>query len=133
MQLKLEYQKKVKEVKETFNNFFPYLKIEFIKEKQYVANGEYVYKTASPYKTLGSITGAMREGIVTIRPENTVAEVINLFQNKYGLPVQIFHKLNDSWMETEDGDTVSMEKLNEISRAEAEFFHLRSYRYTMML
>ena len=133
MQLSLTNQKKVKEVKEAFNRFFPYLKIEFFPGKHSVGSSSFLDERASPNTCLGTITRAMKEGIITIRPEDTVASVEQRFQREFGLPVQVFRQTKDIWIETSDTDTMTLAEQNDMGRSDSQFFKLKSYRYTMLL
>lgn len=130
MQIILNYHRKVKEVKETFNSRFPYLKIEFL---QAATNTSKFYKPAAPHTLLGEVTGAMREGIITIHPENTITEVEQSFLLQFGLPVQILRSTEDTWMEPDDKDILSLQQLNNIGRSDTQFYRLKSYRYSMLL
>ena len=130
MQLTISYQQKVKEVKEAFNRRFPYLKIEFL---QTATNTGKFYKAAPNHIRLGQLTGVLREGMITIHPEDTVTEVEQLFLIQFGLPVQIFRSTEDTWTEPADPDILPLAQQNEIGRSDTQFYRLKSYRYTMLL
>jgi hypothetical protein len=54
----------------------------------------------------------MVPGYINIDPTDTVAEVEKRFQNKYGLPVQIFRRADDVWVETVQTDNLTLLKQN---------------------
>lgn len=130
MQLTISYQQKVKEVKEAFNRRFPYLKIEFLQTATYTGK---FYKVAPNHISLGQITGALREGVMTIRPEDTITKVEQSFLNRFGLPVQIFRSAEDTWIEPTGLDILSLKQQNDIGRSDTQFYRLKAYRYTMLL
>ncbi|MGZ8537369.1 MAG: hypothetical protein ACXWV9_03850 [Flavisolibacter sp.] len=116
MKIQLSHNVKIRDIKKEFEKSFPYLKLEFFKKKHGIEKG-------NPYKdmvfddaTLLDVTGVMREGEIAIRPWQSVAEVEQLFQSKFNLPVQIFRKTRHSWIETTKSDHQTMQYQNKMGR-----------------
>ena len=117
MKLYLSAEVMVKQIKNEFQERFPYLKLEFFKDK-------HGFLESSPRKdiipsnlTLIEAAGAMKEGEIEITSKQTVAEVEQTFQNKFNLPVQIFRKARFSWIETTRTDQLTLAKQNRMGRA----------------
>src|SRR5215204_3797388 len=104
MELVLSYQETVKDVKKQFSNAFPYLKLEFFTQPHMVGQGSPLLRMVPQSTLLGEITGMLREGELPVYPDHTVNEVEHSFQQQFGLPVQVFRKQKDLWLETTSTD-----------------------------
>lgn len=120
MEIVLTYQETVKDIKKQFNCEFPYLKLEFFTESRVVGQGSSFLKMVPPSTLLGEITGILREGEIIIRGEQSVKEVEQLFQRHFGLPVQVFRKQKDVWLETTSTDYLTLEEQNEMGHRASE-------------
>jgi hypothetical protein len=116
MKIYLSATTRVKVVKSAFNKEFPYLKLEFFRKKHVpgTANGFYQMVEGNP--CLIDVTGTMREAVIDIKPHQTVAEVEELFQNKFNLPIQVFRKSRNVWMETILTDHYTLTRQNKMGR-----------------
>jgi hypothetical protein len=131
MELVLSYQETVKDVKKQFNNAFPYLKLEFFTRPHAVGEGSTLLKMVPQSTLLGEITGILSEGEIAVEPSNTVKEVEQAFQQYFGLPVQVFRRQKDVWLETTSTDYMTLAEQNEMglrasepaARVIAETFH----------
>lgn len=120
MEIVLTYQETVKDIKKQFNNAFPYLKLEFFCEPHVVGQGSPYQKLVPPSTLLGEINGILREGEMTLTPQDTVKDVEQGFQRSFGLPVQVFRKQKDVWLETTSTDYLTLEEQNEMGRRASE-------------
>jgi hypothetical protein len=120
MEIVLTYQATVKDVKKQFNCLFPYLKLEFFCEPHIAGQGSPFSKMVPPSTLLGEICGIICEGEMTIKPEQTVKEVEQTFQKNFGLPVQVFRRQKDVWLETTNTDNLTLEEQNEMGRRASE-------------
>ena len=116
MKLPLLHNIKIKDIKREFEKAFPYLKLEFFRKMHDIEKGNSIKDIVSENATLIDVTGVMKEGEIKIRPWHTVAEIEQLFQSKFNLPVQIFRKTRYSWIETTKTDQLSLEKQNRMGR-----------------
>ena len=117
MKLYLSAEAKVKEIKSEFEERFPYLKLEFFKKKHGLLESSPRKDMVPSNLTLIEAADAMKEGEIEITRKQTVAEVEQLFQNKFNLPVQIFRKARFSWIETTRTDELTLAKQNSMGRA----------------
>lgn len=120
MEIVLTYQEKVKDIKKQFNCVFPYLKLEFFIEPHVVGEGSPFLKMVPPSTLLGEITGILREGEIVLKPDDTVKDVEQAFQRSFGLPVQVFRKQNEVWLETTSTDYLTLAEQNEMGRRASE-------------
>lgn len=112
MELVLSYQETVKDIKKQFNSLFPFLKLEFFTEPHVVGQGS-PYRRMVPQSTqLGEIEGVLREGTLTVQPNSTVKDLEQAFQHQFGLPVQVFRKQNEVWIETTSTDHLTLAEQN---------------------
>lgn len=97
----------VKEIKEEFSTRYPFLKIEFFRKMDEGEN-----KDVDPSTQLIEISGILREGAIDIKSTDTVKEVERKFEKQYGLPVHIFRKQTDVWMDTTITDDLTLQEQN---------------------
>ena len=120
MEIVLTYQETVKDIKKQFNSAFPYLKLEFFCEPHVVGQGSPCQKMVPPSTLLGEINGILCEGEITLTPQDTVKDVEQGFQRTFGLPVQVFRKQKDVWLETTSTDYLTLDEQNEMGRRASE-------------
>lgn len=120
MEIVLTYQETVKDIRKQFSCIFPYLKLEFFTEPHVVGQGSQFRKMVPPSTLLGEITGILREGEITLKPEDRVQDVEQAFQRNFGLPVQVFRKQKDVWLETTSTDYLTLAEQNEMGRRASE-------------
>lgn len=122
MKIYLHPEMKVKDIKEMFSKAYPYLKIEFFTEKHQPQQGTEMSKKAADNAMLVDVLGVMREGEITIEPHQSVAELEQLFQRKFNLPVQVFRKAKETWLETTETDNLSLIEQNKLGEEAAKTF-----------
>lgn len=118
MNLIIDNNSKLSDIKKQFSDVYPFLKIEFFK-KPHAANKLSADKDKiSGDKTLSTV--AKLEGSITIEinKNTTVNELEKDFWNKFRLSVQVFRKSMDMWIETSLTDAWTLERQN----SEGEFF-----------
>lgn len=120
MEIVLTYQETVKDIKKQFNCLFPYLKLEFFSVPHVVGQGSPFVKMVPPSTLLGEISGILREGEITIKPDLSVKEVEQTFQHHFGLPVQVFRRQKDVWLETTNTDYLTLAEQNDMGRRASE-------------
>ena len=92
------------------------MKLEFFKKKHGIEKGNPSKDIVSDNATLLEVTGVMKEGQIEIKPGHTVAELEQLFQSGFNLPVQVFRKTRFSWLETTKSDHLSLQKQNRMGK-----------------
>lgn len=114
MELKLYYNTPVKEIKKQFSRFFPFLKIEFFKGGHKEGKSSFPDQRVHDGHYLSEVTGVLKEGVFIFQPSTTVAEFEQKLQNEHGLPVQVFRKAEDVWIETIQTDNMTLEHQNKL-------------------
>lgn len=112
MFLTIKKDKLVKEIQKEFASEFPYLKLEFFPHSHAKGEGSMLDIQVKSFVRLGSVTNALKEGSVKIKPTQTVAELEALFQSQFHLPVQVFRKGGGAWLETTETDHFTLAKQN---------------------
>ena len=110
MKILLYSNRTVETIKEEFSAAYPYLKISFYSRKQQ-AEGTFT-EEVDPSTELIEISGVLKEGDIEINPTDTIKDVERNFEKQYGLPVHIFRKQNDSWMNTTITDDLTLQEQN---------------------
>lgn len=117
MKVTINDDRKISAIQETFNSAFPYLKIEFFSKPHKKGGGSAKKFMKSSSKTLGECRTVHKEGVITITPQMTVAEMEERFRDIYGLGVQVFRKSGTIWLETTVTDGWTLEDQNKQGEA----------------
>jgi hypothetical protein len=123
MKLHLSQGLKIRDLNRSFQKQYPYLKLEFFKTKHAPQEGTPGKDIVPNSATLIEVTGTMKEGEIDIKSNQKVAEVEQLFQNKFFLPVQIFRKTRSAWIETTKTDNLTFDKQNKMGREACHFMY----------
>ena len=100
----------IQEIKKKFREQFPFLKIEIL--------GDHTFGNGNEFQEMNSLSHEKRkpEKLVSIFPVHSVKEVELTLQKELKLPVRIFRKNKDEWMETQHSYYLSLETQNEMGR-----------------
>jgi hypothetical protein len=116
MELVINETKTIEEIQKSFNKRFPFLKISFFKKPH--AAGE-----ASPLSEMYPVSSIIKDirqldknGIISVDGDMQVNQLEMLFQDVFGLSVQIFRKAGDSWLQTTTTDSWTLTQQNEKGR-----------------
>lgn len=108
----------IKGIQEKFCNVFPYLKIEFFKEKHQAGIGSAKKKMFIDKDTkLIDIQKVKQHGKISVYGTETVQELEGDFELKYGLYIQVFRKSGKVWLETSTTDSWTLDQQNEEGRS----------------
>lgn len=109
MKILLCPNKTVGEIREEFNNLYPYLGIAFfIKSK----DGKGMIEEASLSASLSELNNAFEDGEIDIKSTETVKEIEQKFEKQYGLLIHISRKQNGIWMNTTITDDLTLQEQN---------------------
>ncbi|MFL5808011.1 MAG: hypothetical protein ACJ749_00740 [Flavisolibacter sp.] len=122
MKLQLSADTRFRDVKKVFENSFPYLKLEFFRKKHGIQDGNIKNDIVVDRDTIIHVAGA-REGEIEVKPWQTVAELEQVFQTKFYLPVHVFRKTKFSWTDTATTDQFTLEKQNRMGREACDKFY----------
>lgn len=117
MKIKINDSKKISAIQEEFNELFPYLKIEFFSLPHKLGEGTLKKNIKNSNKTLGECRTIHKNGVLTIYSTMTVWDLEQLFNDTYGLSVQVFRKSGKAWLETTVTDRWTLEEQNEEGKA----------------
>ena len=116
MKLHISPDLKIKDIQNEFRKSFPYLKLGFFGKNHTVKEPSLMKDIVPDTASLMEISGIMSEGEIEIRPGQTVAELEQLFQNKFSLFVQVFRKMGFAWIETTKTNYLTLEKQIEMGK-----------------
>ncbi len=102
----------IKEVQSTFHQLFSGLKIEFYKTKHQDFGGSHKRDQLHPDQILKNIRTVHNEGDISIDSNMTVLVFEQLFEDKYGLHVQVFRKAGNIWLQTSVTDYLTLDMQN---------------------
>ena len=103
----------IKDLQQTFNNKFPYLKIEFYQKPHSSEKG-----SPKDEKLDGSLTIALARtkhntGDLSIHGKQKISTLEQAFQDQYGLSVQVFRKSANLWLQTTKTDHWTLTEANQ--------------------
>lgn len=110
--MQIQDQKTLNQIQEEFSELFPFLKIEFYKERHITGEGSPANEQLDTTLTVGDGRTVQKEGDVKITPDMKVAELEALFQKQYGLNVQVFRRSGDIWLQTTATDSWALSEQN---------------------
>lgn len=113
MKLEINYAQKTGTIKQALSKMFPFLKIEFFNTEHAPDEPTSKDHLVHDNMVIGEINGIVKEGSITIHPNDIVAVVEQSFQQKFGLAVQVFRKQNNVWIETTKTDQLTLAEQNE--------------------
>lgn len=108
--IKIDKPLKVSEIKKTFNNEFPFLKIEFFKKHHKSMQGSLKKDVITDDFVISSVKNDLD---IVISEDMLVSEFENQFTEKLKLSAQVFRKSGKSWLETTFTDSWTLRKQNE--------------------
>src|SRR5690606_8331305 len=79
------------------------------------------------------VTGVLKEGKFSLDPSFTVAAFEEKMQQDHGLPVQVFRKSGDLWLETVQTDGLTLEAQNQMGEASTSDTRIRFNSFTLFL
>ena len=103
-------------IRDTIENFYPYLDIAFFKKahKKYEANS---LEDKWPYdKKVGDIRKTHFSGIIEIQPWYKVSDVEQEFFSRLGISVQLLRKEDAKWEQSTGMDDLTLKQLNVMGR-----------------
>ncbi|MCX8080373.1 MAG: hypothetical protein N3F09_03955 [Bacteroidia bacterium] len=108
----------IADIQKEFETAFPYLKIEFFRKKHKSYEGSPKADLLDKNTPINKLTS--RKGSIEIHEDLTVNEVEKIFEDAFGLHVQIFRKSGKSYLETSVTDGWTLKKQNEVGKEISE-------------
>ena len=97
MKLAITEDRKISDVQEDFNRFYPFLKIEFFRNHTVI---DQPVRILNPTSKLGDVTYSMHEGAIQLSDNMTVVELEDVFKDRFGLDVHVLRRCGNTWLET---------------------------------
>ena len=104
------------ELKEAFMDNFDGLKIEFFFHSHEHEQGSPKKDMLQASKSLGELNPDLQEREISLDGNMSVSQVEDFFENELGLHIQVFRKMNISWIETTATDKYSLNEQIRLSR-----------------
>jgi hypothetical protein len=118
MKIQLTATKTIAEVQEEFNRVYPYLRLEFFSQPHQAYKGSPAEsKITDRHLTIGHLRQVDHNGAVYIEPDMLVLQVERLFENEFGLHVQVVRKSGAKWLATSMTDDLTLEDQNTRGKA----------------
>ena len=116
--LSVHHNQTIAGIQDKFNQVFPFLKIEFFREKHQKGIGSEKKKMYSDKAIkLTDIQKVPQHGKISMFGKETVQELEADFEQKYGLYIQVFRKSGNIWLETSTTDSWTLNQQNEEAKS----------------
>ena len=113
MKIRLSQEFTIAEVQHAFQEVFPYLKLVFFSKPHKAFKGSAAkYLIQDRNQKLGSLEKEPKEGVLYLEAEMPTWQVERLFEEEFGLHVQVFRKSGNTWLETSVTDDLTLEEQN---------------------
>lgn len=116
MHLYIEANRLIGDIQNEFNKMFPFLKIEFFKNKSLLRSDFSSNQIIPHNRKIGEGQLAMKDGEIEIDKEMKVIELEKHFRDQFNLSVQVFRKSGNLWLETTMTDNWTLQQQNNHGR-----------------
>lgn len=124
MKIRISPDMTIHELQEAFHSHFIWLKIELFTKPHEPGKGSWAkYMIFDKNTTLKDCGKVMEETEIEINPKQTVRSMEQLFQEQFGLNIQVYHRSSGTWIETTRTDTKTLASLNQRAQDEYYFQH----------
>ena len=105
MRLTIGSDTRLSSLQSDFNDYFPYLKIEFFKIPHRIGEAWAKNLIYDKNKMVRDCRLMMSLGVLEFNESMTVSDFEGKFQKEYGLSVQVFRRSGNVWLETSATDS----------------------------
>lgn len=118
MKIQVSKEQTIAEVQESFSAAYPFLKLVFFTKPHKAFKGSHAkYLIEDHNVRLSALEKQPKDGVLYLEPEMPVWQVERLFEEEFGLHVQVFRKSGNTWLETSVTDNMSLEQQNAKGKA----------------
>lgn len=118
MKIQVSKDKTIAQLQEEFTGVFPYIKLVFFTKPHKAYKGSPAkFLVSDRDVTLGSLEKKPHSGVLYVEPEMPTWQVERLFEEEFGLHVQVFRKSGNTWLETSVTDDLTLEEQNTKGKA----------------
>ena len=117
MQLGIRKDSRIVDIQKEFNQYYPYLKMEFFRHP--FSQNKMLQKTEKidPRESIVQLTRFYDQASINIDQKKTVAQLVNDFLEEFGLSILIFRKSGNLWIETSLTDSWTLDRQNKIGES----------------
>lgn len=112
MNLVIDHSRVIKSIQEDFQRHFPYLMIEFYSKAHLPGEGSPKKYQLKNTLTISEAQEEMKNGVVHITPEMKVKELEKIFEDIFGLHIQILRQSGKIWLQTITTDHLTFAEQN---------------------
>ncbi|HEV7231542.1 MAG TPA: hypothetical protein VGO45_09460 [Bacteroidia bacterium] len=116
MKITINDHRKINAIQTEFSLLFPYLTIEFFSKPPH-AGAPPSEKLVNTNRTLGECRTIHRKGEITITPGMSSADLEEIFNDNFGLTVQLYRKSGKEWLAVTATDKWTLEQQNDQGKA----------------
>ncbi len=116
MNLKVNGKSTTKELRDAFMDSFDGMKIEFFRHSHEHEEGSPKKDMVNEELSLSELNASIPELQLSIDEQMTVNQVEDLFKERLGLHIQVFRKMNMTWIETTATDSYTLREQVNLSR-----------------
>ena len=116
MNIKLNGDTTTKELREAFTDTYDGIKIEFFRHSHEHEEGSPKKDMVREVLKLRDLNSEVPSMLLSVDENMTVNQVEDIFEERLGLHVQVFRKMNMSWIETTATDSYTLKEQVELSR-----------------
>lgn len=118
MQLKISPNSKLNDIQHEFNAHFPFLKIAFFSKSHKAFKGSNAkFLITDTDLMIQDVSNEAQEGMIFLDNDTVTHHAEHLFEEEFGLFVQIFRKSGNLWLETSLSDNLTLHEQNEKGKA----------------
>jgi hypothetical protein len=111
MVLNIQTGQTIADVQQAFHAAYPHLKLLFFSKPHDAYKGSPAkYLITDREQLLGGIELRPRDGVLHLEPEMPTWQVERLFEEEFGLHVQVFRQSGNVWLETSVSDSLTLEQ-----------------------
>lgn len=108
--MKINKSMSVAEVNEQFRKLYPNLKLLFFESAHDQFKGSHLIEVLGDQVSIEMINSLFIDGEIELSGDMSVADLEGIFEDRFGLHVQVFRKSGDAWLETTASDHWSLGK-----------------------
>lgn len=113
MNLTIRPSRLISEIQDEFSKMFPYLKLEFFKNKSGKRLDYSINNIIRHNQKLAEGQIQLVDGLIDIQPGMTVKELEDQFRKEFSLAVQVFRRSGNVWLETTMTDNWTLKHQND--------------------
>jgi len=118
MNIHISPERTIGEVQDAFQVMYPFLKIVFFSKPHRAFKSSHAkYLIDDREQTLGAIMAEPKTGFLSLEPTTPTFQAEQLFEDEFGLFVQVMRKSGNAWLVTSVTDSLTLEQQNAKGRA----------------